>query len=140
MALQPEHVTVLLYYDDPELRQAIPALQPPFFVIPSQSFYVPPRLLPELNVTLRLVEDGPPEAVRLYLGGFCFDVNSSDYLKGRQLPRWVQIEAGSDYIGPLEADKAQAARKLALTFAAYWIDSVSTAKPEAAAPGDQAAH
>lgn len=111
-ALQKEGVSVVLF-DDPEVL--------------AQSFYVLPRLLPSLYVTLRLIEHGPPQAVSLNLGGSCFDPERHDYYASLELPRWIQTEAGEDY-GPLETDKAEAARNLALTFAAYWADTASTAE------------
>jgi hypothetical protein len=107
-ALRKHGVQVLLFNDSETLVQ---------------SFYVPPRLLPSHYVTLRLIEDGSP--VRLYLGGFCFDPERSDFYKGLPLPRWSQTEGGKD-VGPLETDKAAAASKLAQQFASYWSDTVGT--------------
>jgi len=83
-----------------------------------QSFYVPPMLIPFTDVTLRLIEDGPPNQTRLYVGGFCFDSQAQDE-NGFQLPRWVQLEGGSE-AGPLETDRAVAAKQLARTFSSYW--------------------
>jgi hypothetical protein len=114
VALKDQHVNVSLFY------------QPETLV---QSFYVPPMLIPFTDVTVRLIEaqSGPQGAVQVFVGGFCFDPNSTD-LSGFQLPRWVQTESTRD-TGPLEADKANAAGKLAQEFSAYWIDTVKgTAK------------
>ncbi len=108
VALSSQHVSATLYYD-PEVLV--------------QSFYVPPRLLPSFFVTLRLIEDGPTEARRLNLGGFCFDPKRSDYYAGISLPRWSAIEGGRD-TGPMESDKAAAASKIAKEFAGYWTDTV----------------
>lgn len=88
----------------------------------AQSFYVPPMPLPFTGTTLRLIEHGSPEALTLYLGGFCFDAHASDST-GLQLPIWSQLEGGKD-TGPLEADKAAAASKVAHEFSAYWIDTM----------------
>lgn len=107
-ALRSQHVSAVLYYDAEEMVQ---------------SFYVPPRLLPSLFVTLRLIEDGPPQATRLYLGGFCFDPQRSDYYAGIPLPRWSETEGGRD-TGPTESGKAAAASKIAKAFAGYWTDTV----------------
>jgi len=105
-ALQKKHISVSLLHE-PD------ALAPSFFVEPR------PFLSPSsYQVTLRLVEKGPPQAVSLFVGGFCFDLSGSSQQQF-QLPEWVQAEGGADY-GPLEADKAQAASRLARTFAAYW--------------------
>lgn len=111
-ALRKQGVQVLSFYDQETLVQ---------------SFYVPPRLLRSHFVTLRLIEDGSP--VRLYLGGFCFDPQRSDFYKGISLPRWSQVEGGKD-VGPLESDKAAAAGKLAQQFASYWNDTIGTNKRE----------
>ena len=83
-----------------------------------QSFYVLPVLIPFTDVTLRLIENGPPSATKLYVGGFCFDSHAQDE-KGFQLPRWVQTENGTE-AGPLEKDRADAARALARQFSNYW--------------------
>jgi hypothetical protein len=107
-ALRTQHVSALLYYDSEVMVR---------------SFYVPPRLLPSLFVTLRLIEDGPPEATRLNLGGSCFDPRRSDYYAAISLPRWSAVEGGKD-TGPMESDKAAAASKIAKEFADYWTDTV----------------
>jgi len=108
VALRNQHISAVLYYD-PEVMV--------------QSFFVPPRLLPSLFVTLRLIEDGPPEATRLNLGGFCFDSKRADYYAGISLPRWSEIEGGRD-TGPMESNKAAAASKIAKQFVDYWTDTV----------------
>lgn len=87
-----------------------------------QSFYVPPAPLPFTDVTLRLIEDGPPDKTYLYVGGFCFDAHAQDE-KGFQLPRWVVREQGSE-VGPLEGDRANAARLIAREFSGYWHQTV----------------
>jgi hypothetical protein len=108
VALRSQHVTAVLYYDPEGMVQ---------------SFFVPPRLLPSVFVTLRLIEHGPPEATRLNLGGSCFDPKRSDYYAAISLPRWSEIEGGRD-TGPMESDKAAAASKIAKEFAGYWTDIV----------------
>jgi hypothetical protein len=108
VGLREQHVKALLFYD-PEVMV--------------QSFYVLPRVLPDVYVTVRLIENGPPDSVKLYLGGFCFDPQRSDYYKGIQLPRWSQLEGGRD-TGPMETDKANAASRIAKEFAAYWVQTV----------------
>jgi hypothetical protein len=110
-ALKKEHVRILLYHDPEEIWAG-------------SDFFVEPRLLPSLYVTLRLVETGTPQSVQLHLGGFCFDPNGKDWDKGFQLPIWVANEGGHDY-GPLEPEKAKAASKIASAFASYWISAVS---------------
>ena len=109
VGLKNEHVTVNLFY------------QPETLV---QSFYVPPMLLPFTDVTVRLIEasSGPHGAVQVHLGGTCYDSHSQDQL-GFQLPRWIETESARD-IGPIEADKAEAASKLAKEFSTYWISTV----------------
>jgi hypothetical protein len=92
-----------------------------------QSFYVPPAPLPFTDVTLRLIEDGPPDKTYLYLGGFCFDAHAQDE-KGFQLPRWVVREQGNE-VGPLEGDRANAARLIAREFSGYWHQTVRQAQP-----------
>ncbi len=108
VALRSQHVSALLYCD-------------PEVIV--QSFYVPPRLLPSLFVTLRLIEDGPPDAKRLNLGGSCFDPKRADYYAAISLPKWSEIKGGRD-TGPMESDKAAAASKIAKEFAGYWTDTV----------------
>jgi hypothetical protein len=115
-ALKKEHVRVLLYYDPEEIWNG-------------SSFFVVPRLLPSLYVTLRLIETGTPQSVQLHLGGFCFDPDGKDWDKGFQLPIWLQDEGGHDY-GPLEPEKAEAARKVASAFASYWINTIKTKTEE----------
>ena len=87
-----------------------------------QSFYVPPAPLPFTDVTLRLIEDGPPDRTYLYVGGFCFDPHAQDE-KGFQLPRWVEREQGNE-VGPLEGDRANAARLIARELSGYWHQTV----------------
>lgn len=80
---------------------------------------------PFSDVTLlRLIEasGGPQGTMQVLLGGFCFDSRSPNE-GGFQLPRWSQVEGGRD-TGPLEADKATAASKLAQGFAAYWMETI----------------
>lgn len=109
-ALKNERVTVYLFYEPETLVQ---------------SFYVPGRLVATRNdVTLRLMESGPEQPVNLYVGGFCFDPDRKDYFTGLRLPTWVQPEGGKDY-GPLESEKAEAARKAAMAFATYWVETAS---------------
>jgi hypothetical protein len=114
VALGNQHISAVLYYD-PEVMV--------------QSFFVPPRLLPSLFVTLRLIEDGPPQATRLNLGGFCFDPKRSDYYAGIALPKWSEVEGGRD-TGPMESDKAATASKIAKEFADYWTDTVEENRKE----------
>ncbi len=113
-ALKDQQVNVGLFY------------QPETLV---QSFYIPPMLLPFTDVTLRLIETDTGKGVRADLGGFCFDPQAQDE-SGFQLPIWSQAEGGNQ-VGPLEADKAQAASKLARAFADYWVDPVSRSPLEA---------
>jgi len=115
VALKDQHVNVSLFY------------QPETLV---QSFYVPPMAIPFTDVTVRLIEaqSGPQGAVQVFVGGFCFNVDSKDQ-SGFQLPRWVQTESARD-TGPLEADRASAARKLAQEFSGYWIDTLKVTAKE----------
>jgi DNA-binding transcriptional LysR family regulator len=62
-----------------------------------------------------------PRSARLTESGKAFLPRAETILR-----RVDQAEPGKDY-GPLEPDKAEAARNLALTFAAHWIDTVSKA-------------
>jgi len=87
-----------------------------------QSFYVPPMPIPFTDVTLRLIEDGRPNKTQLYVGGFCFDPHAQNE-NGFQLPRWVQPEGGSE-AGPLETDRATAAKQLARAFSTFWHGSI----------------
>jgi hypothetical protein len=88
-----------------------------------QSFYVLPRLLPGLYVTLRLMENETAAGTTVYLGGFCFDPDAHD-MNGIQLPRWSVREGARD-TGPMESDKAAAASKLAKDLSAYWLKTVA---------------
>lgn len=88
-----------------------------------QSFYVLPHFVPGLHVTVRLIEADGPKGTVLHVSGFAFPPGKDINEDSIRLPHWTALEGGRD-TGPMEADKAAAASKLAKDFAAYWLETI----------------
>lgn len=100
-----------------------------------EGIFTPPPvdgLLGINQVNLAVIQEQGPNGPQLYLDASNISYSASPayrpYHGYLQLPDWIQTENDGGEVGPIEADKAEAAKELAETFARYWL-SMALEKP-----------